>query len=70
MRQLREVDTASAVGGNEGFPHEKVAQQTFERVRVLRPFRFFAFEGDIASETDNSVHQLAVSIERTLVAAV
>ena len=63
-----EVDAAFAVGGNERLPHQEIAQQTFERVRVLRPYRFLALGGDIAGETDNFAGKFAVTIERPFIA--
>ena len=49
-------------------PHQEIAQQAFDRIRVLGPYRPFALRGDIAGETDNSVDQFAVAIERPFVA--
>ena len=63
-----EVDAALAVGGDERLPHQEVAQQAFERMRVLRPHRPLALCRDIACETNNPVYQLAITIERPLVA--
>ena len=69
LSEAPEVDAAFAVGGNERLPHQEIAQQTFKRVRVLRPYRFLALGGDIAGETDNFAGKFAVTIERPFVAA-
>ena len=63
-----EINFARSVGGDERLPREKIAQQAFDGVRVLKRGRLAAVGGNVARQTHDPVHRFAVSVERPFVA--
>ena len=63
-----EINFARAAGGDERLPQEKIAQQVFDGVRIVRRGGFVAVGSDVARQTNDPVHGPAVPVERPFVA--